>query len=66
MDLAKGALNRASVRARGGQEEQRHPGVRCQPLLYGLRFVNLIVSDYPLEGRETPRRLCVVKRLEEG
>lgn len=64
-DIAKGAFTRAGLRTRGGQEEQRHPGVRRQPLLYGLRFMNLRVIDHHLEVSEAPRWIGMLKGQEE-
>ena len=47
MDIPKGALNGVCLRAVGGQEEQSEAGMRGQPPLNRLGFVNaLVVHDH--------------------
>jgi hypothetical protein len=49
MHIAERALNRVGAGAVGRQQEQRHPRVSGQPLLHGLRLVDIVVIDDPRE-----------------
>jgi hypothetical protein len=51
MDIAKHPLNGVGTRTVRWEPQQHQPGVACQPLLNGFRFMHTVIIHDDVEGR---------------